>query len=410
MNKVDAAEAVEITTAVARFLAYTKRPRAALQFYKELMALLEFIEQMFNSSIARALMNDKIQKNFDNWIISTFLSLHAINLQLGEHNESKKYAELALAKIRKTGCKKTEKFCLQTLCLCLTFDRNQHDRNTKCLKEILSISEESGDIETQVTACYQLALRHFDVGQVEEAAEFLEKSIQTSRKGGCKLMEVECLAAQALLVLWPGEKNKVFQKLEEALRISEEIGDVNRKAIALYSLGKARHADSRYEEAKEFYENSLQFSAELPYLRMLVFTRLGTVLVDLRQFDEAMKCLHKALEICEEETSAYHILSCKYQIFAVLCDLHLLLGQPEKASAYVNKLLTESWHEKKHVYLGHIGAYIGRHGHFEEACDILAESIKGYENDIKPLNDESRLSVGDVEANITIYKIRCFFY
>ena len=83
---------------------------------------------------------------------------------------------------------------------------------------------------------------------------------------------------------------------------------------------------------------------------MLVFTRLGTVLVDLRQFDEAMKCLHKALEICEEETSAYHILRCKYQIFAVLCDLHLLLGQPEKASAYVNKLLTESWHEKKHVY------------------------------------------------------------
>ena len=80
MNKVDASRAVKITTSVARFLENTKRRRAALKFYKELVTLLEFIEQEFNSS--RALMNDKTRKELDHSTISAFLSIAVINLHL----------------------------------------------------------------------------------------------------------------------------------------------------------------------------------------------------------------------------------------------------------------------------------------------------------------------------------------
>ena len=404
MNKVDASRAVKITTSVARFLENTKRRRAALKFYKELVTLLEFIEQEFNSS--RALMNDKTQKELDYSTISAFLSIAVINLHLLEYDESKIYAELALAKSRKTGSKKTEESCLQILCICLAFGRNQHDRNTKCLEEILSVTKESGDTETEATTYYLLALRHVDVGQMEEAEEFLEKSIQTSRKGGCRLIEVECLITLALRVLLPRQKKKAFWKLEEALRITEEIGDYERKASVLQALGDFSRSNGRFEEAKEFYEKGVQLGAKSPYARLSVYMRLGTVLIELHQFDKAMKCLQKGLDICGEDHSVGQTL--QYDIYVELCRLHLLLGQPEKASEYVNKVLTGSWYEKNHTSLRVLGFYISKHGHFEQACDILAESIKGYENSLDPLNDESKLSDGDLDVNIWMYTYRCF--
>ena len=171
MTKVDVAEAVKITTLVARFLENTKRQRAALQLYKELVTLLDFIEQEFNSS--RASIYDKTRKKFDHWTKSEFLSLAKVNLHLGEYKESKIYAELALAKSRKTGSKETEKLCHQIMCLCLAFGCHQHDLNTECLKEMLSVIKESGDIETEAIAYYLLSTSHAYVGQMEEVAEFL---------------------------------------------------------------------------------------------------------------------------------------------------------------------------------------------------------------------------------------------
>ena len=406
MNKVDALRAVKITTSVARFLENTKRRRVALKLYKELVTLLEFIEQEFNSS--RALMNDKTRKELDHSTISAFISIAVINLHLLEYDESKIYAELALAKSRKTGSKKTEESCLQILCVCLAFGRNQYDQNTKCLEEILSVTKESGDTETEATTYYLLAMRHVDVNQMEEAEEFLEKSIQTSRKCGCRWIEVKCLIALALNVLSPGQKKKAFRKLEEALRISEEIGDYERKAFALQALGDFSRVYGRLEEAKEFYEKKIQLCTKLSYARLSGYMRLGTVLLELHQFDEAIKCLHKGLDICGEDHSVDQTLHCKDKIYVELCHLHLLLGQPEKATEYVNKVLTGSWYENKHFSLGDLGFYISTHGHFEQACDILAESIKGYENSLDPLNDESKLSDGDLEVSIWMYTHRCF--
>lgn len=181
MNGVDASGAVKITTSVARFLENTKRQRAALQLYKELVTLLELIKQEFN--LSKATLNDKTRKILDEWTISAFVSLARVNLHLGEYNESKTYTELALAKSRETGSKETEKLCHRIICLCLAFGCSQHDRDTVCLKEMLSVIKESSDTESEATACYLLAMRHFEVGQMEEAAEFLEKSIQTSQKG-----------------------------------------------------------------------------------------------------------------------------------------------------------------------------------------------------------------------------------
>ncbi|PFX28760.1 Tetratricopeptide repeat protein 28 [Stylophora pistillata] len=256
--------------------------------------------------------------------ISAFLSIAVINLHLGKYNESKIHAELALAKSRKTGCKKTEESCKQMLCVFLAFGLNQHDQNTECLNEMLQVTRKSGDTETEATAYYLLAMRHIEVGQMDEAAECLEKSIQTSRKGRS------------------------------------------------------------------------------------VFMRLGTVLIELQQFDEALKCLHKGLDICGEDKSGYHTLHCKDQIYIQLCRLHLLCGELEKAKEYLTKILTGSWHEKKHTSLRNLGAYISGCGYFEQACDILAESIEGYENSLEPLSNESKLSVGELEANILMYNSRFF--
>ena len=208
MKKVYVAdtEALEITTSVARFLENTKRRPAALKFYKELVTLLELIEQEFNSS--KASMNLGTRRALNYRTISAFLSIAVINLHLGKYNESKIHAELALAKSRKTGCKKTEESCKQMLCVFLAFGLNQHDQNTECLNEMLQVTRKSGDTETEATAYYLLAMRHIEVGQMDEAAECLEKSIQTSRKGNCKEREVECLIALAREVLLPGKKKK----------------------------------------------------------------------------------------------------------------------------------------------------------------------------------------------------------
>ena len=69
----------------------------------------------------------------------------------------------------------------------------------------------------------------------------------------------------------------------------------------LQALGDFSRINGRFEEAKEFYEKGVQLGAKSPYARLSVYMRLGAVLIELHQFDKAMKCLHKGLDICGED-------------------------------------------------------------------------------------------------------------
>ncbi|XP_022785473.1 uncharacterized protein LOC111325823 [Stylophora pistillata] len=399
-------EAVEITTSVASFLENTHRPLAALKFFKESLTLLELIEQEINS--CKASVNLETQRALNKRTIFVLLSIADTNLTLERYKESKIHAELALAKSRKIGCKETEGECQRTLGLCLVFDRSQHDQSIEYFKEMLEATKESGDAETEAIAYHLLAMRHMNVGELEEAARFLEKSIQTSRKSRFKKIEFESLITLAH-VFFRDHEEKALRKLTEALQICDEIESDEKKAKALVSLGDLFMFQESYEESKECFEKAMQLHTKVPYFGLSVYLRLGIVLRILEQFDEAIKCLHRGLDICGKNNLEDHYLDYKDLIYSQLCHLHLLLREPDKANEYVTKILTGSWHEYKYDCLGLLGVCIGKYGHFEQACDILAESIKGYEHNRDLFNDEAKLSFEESIVDGQMYSHRCTF-
>lgn len=146
---------------------------------------------------------------------------------------------------------------------------------------------------------------------------------------------------------------------EEALRYSElSIGLESNEAIEFVNYGNALDILGRTEEAEKAYKNAL----ELEEIKEAYYG-LGTVYFDKDQYEEAIDCFEKYLQI-EEDEDAYSYLA-----------LAVLYGQDDKIKAeeYLNKA-SEMQPDSTSV-LEAWGAFYTYLGEYDAAIDIYKKEL-----------------------------------
>lgn len=97
------------------------------------------------------------------------------------------------------------------------------------------------------------------------------------------------------------------------------------------------------------------------------------LLIELQQYEESMKSIEKALELCEEGNLAKQTTLSKGDIYITFCKIHLLLGQHDKADEYVKQILTEDWPKNnldRSVSLFQLGSFFSVNGKLEHAMKV----------------------------------------
>lgn len=240
---------------------------------------------------------------------------------------------------------------------------------------------------------------HYDLGQYEKSKEYELKSIKISKDIGHKQNEARSLSYLGKVFYTLGKVKESVHTLEEALRISEQIGDVSMAASILLLLG-----------AKHHYQKSLRFSQQIHDREKegKAYCHLGTALAQLQEYDEAIKYLEKALEISNLTGNKV----AKEEVCLAFVDIHLSLGQHDKVAEYTRKAMESiseagTREDKRSSALIRVAARCATAGNIQQTCDVLAEGLGFYEQECEPLSDEHKLSVGDKSQSIAGYKSHC---
>ena len=174
MNKVNFLTATKITDSVARFLMNTNHYRAAAEFLKEFLWLLNSCASVLKIESAKEMEFTKMD---------TVLVLATIYLREGNNEESRENAELALKISRQIVDKDRE----QKSCMILSdvlFALGRYEEGIDYLKEALSLSQEIGDAKAEEEIFYRLGKSFNYHGQKQQAVECLQKSVEKSKDNG----------------------------------------------------------------------------------------------------------------------------------------------------------------------------------------------------------------------------------
>ncbi|KAJ7378449.1 hypothetical protein OS493_022983 [Desmophyllum pertusum] len=398
MDKVDVLEAWNIIQSVATFFMKTNRCHAAIEFYKEMLTLVKIVENVTSSRQDR--MNMTIYEH-----------LAEAYFRIGNYNESKANAKLALQINNKIGDKNRK---LTSYCKLyeVSFNLGRYDKAIKYLEKALQISRETGDAEKEAEIYCNLGAPHYFLGQLDRAMAYLLKSLKLSKEIGHRTMEARALTVLGSLFLGLGKVSQSVQKLEEALKISEEIGDGCSGVSILSHLGRAYQYLNQYDKSIEYYQASRRVSKEIRNSENegRACCRLGFCLFLVKKYDEAIRYSEQALEI-GKSTGDREI---RQQACATLVRIHLVLGQNERATEYKEQAMKSTAEDGDRVVprslvLLRLALGYAQGGKMQQACDILSESIRYYESEREPLNNEHKLSLGDMKLSIIAYKYHCHY-
>ena len=394
-------EVLEITWFVADFLRNTYRYLSAIEFYKELLSLVNDKKNLRSAS--KDSMGTKLQ-------IALYNRLASAYLRVGNFFDSKTNAELAVRISNEVGEKKRER---ESYCnLCAVFEAIcRYDEMIKYGEKVLQISKELEDAKVEAKTYWNLGRLHYALGQYDIARDYYLKSADRSKEVGLNRTERLALTSLGDVLCVLKKPREGLQKLEEALKMSEEVEDRYEQAPILNLAGKVCYYNLfRYDKAIEYLKRSIQVSKEVndSITEGEAYFVLGDLLSTRQQYDEAIKYLKRAIEIARLTGEKYPLEGA----CIALVRIYLALGKHDKAMEYKRQVLESVREAGTRIHnrssaLLHLGyALLPAGGDRQEICDIFSESIRYYEKERQPLNEEHKLSLGDKNQNFYGYKYR----
>ena len=437
MHKVNILTAMKITKSVACFLMETDHYHVAAGFLREWLWLVNYFESVM-----------KIEsKEMGSAKSAAHLILVVIYWREGKKEESKENAELSLKISRQIADKDGELRSCMILPRVL-YGLGRYEEAIDYCKEALSISQEIGDAKAEAQILYSLGLIFKYLGQKQQAVDFLQKSVEKSKDTGERRIEGKALIELGDLIIHLGKCSETYQKAARALEISKQIKDRKMEAEALFSLGLALYKLNKPRQSLLKLEDSLKISEEIgdhisrvrtlnivgvisrfygPYgtsmeccrkalqvskeihyrnLEGISYLNLGDMLIDRQKYEEAGQCLENSLEISKETGDR----DMEEVAGSFLCNLHLKLGQHDKAREYkelVVKRVYEAGPRKITIPLAVECLHAPERFSIEENLRISSEIIRSYESEREPLSDEYKISIADITPYIYVYKRHC---
>jgi tetratricopeptide (TPR) repeat protein len=202
----------------------------------------------------------------------------------------------------------------------------------------LAIAENYNAPELKADALYFKA-RHLELtSKYNDALDLALKSLEIYEqlRGTKKIAAAHNLLGRIYYDKNDFENTKKYYEL--ALSISESIGDIKNKTVALIGLGSFYSESSDFTKAITHYEQALaltQSSHDIA-LESNVLGSIGNNYFKQSNFTKSLEYAQKSLRINE---SINDVSGMAYD-FKYIANVYLQLSEPEKALEYLNKALT----------------------------------------------------------------------
>ena len=204
-------------------------------------------------------------------------------------------------------------------------------------KKLLAIySNRSEKAMERIKTRLRLAIIYDRQSNYGDARRLSEEALDISQRIGDKNVEASCYEILGIVFQSLGEHVKAKECLEKALAIKREIGDREGERRYYGNLGNVFASLGEYAKAKEFLEKDLTLRIEVGDIKgeASCYVNLGTVLQYLGEYVKAKEYYNKALTI--RTKIGQRVQGADY---ANLGSVSLCLGEFYKAKDYTEKAL-----------------------------------------------------------------------
>jgi class 3 adenylate cyclase/tetratricopeptide (TPR) repeat protein len=342
-----------------------------------------------------------------------------VHLLRGELTKGQQLLEMALARL--SNLPPVAEASRIHHCLAYLFiSRNQMDRALKHADTVLEISRQVGDVrgladatgtkaaiavrqgkiraaceyQERVSAIYlelgdlpRIARNHNNLGnsyrllgQMDRALERLVKGLEIARRIGDTREESLLLETTGEVFLDRGQWESAITRLEQALSLAQESGVTARTIATRRLLGLAHEGAGHWQDAQYHLE-----MAEMQSLKTQLTRYLPRIYLDLAhfratqgEFDEALKCIHLAVESVEQKPSSLFsglVQHCLGYVHSRRGDWDSAVECLEKGLELLKQTDCPVESAKVHLSLGIAYASRGDDGDKERACERLSTSL-----------------------------------
>ena len=196
---------------------------------------------------------------------------------------------------------------------------------------------------TQFVGDERTNYQKYRLPEKQERIDLLERLLQEYRPSGTTIAKenittcIDLLDELGVAYLSRREFIKAREYLEVALKVCQESGDSNKKAIICHDLGMVAQELREYEAAQQYYQQALDLKIEFGdrYSQDKTYNNLGMVARKLRQYEQARQYYQQALDILSELGDHYEQAKMYHNLGVVAQELR----EYEEARQYYQKAL-----------------------------------------------------------------------
>ena len=220
---------------------------------------------------------------------------------LNEHKEARHLLRQALAKARELGEHRPAGEALRLLGVVAT-NRGEGREGLRLLEAAREEHRLIDDREGEAMVTGQVGALLLTMGRLDEAKARSEEALAVFVETGHRYREGVMLTNLARIALEQDRLDDALEIGDHALRLTEEIADVEGIAASLYCLGDTHRLAGDLSTARDFLGRGLEQSArgELPYITALLLSSLAAADLEEGQVDSARDRADRAREAATE--------------------------------------------------------------------------------------------------------------
>ena len=171
----------------------------------------------------------------------------------------------------------------------------------KEINDGLTLLSEEGNFKEKGQAYNNLGNIKFDLGDYDKSREMYTKSLKFREKISDKKGVAEAYNNLAIVFCDEGDYENAAKMLEKSITIMNQIGFKVGIAGTSVNLGAVYQEQGIYEKALDTFNNCLNIAFDINNipLKILAYSNLGSVSLDLNKFSAAADYLKKSLDLIE---------------------------------------------------------------------------------------------------------------
>ena len=210
---------------------------------------------------------------------------------------------------------------------------DEYDSMLVVSQKLLSLAEETENVEIRATALYLSGFANQQLGRIEQSTNELNESLQLAEGASLSMIIALNLRKLGTMTLWQADYEKAQELFTNELGIWRTLNDRRGEMVALNNLGVLVHQNGDYANAHLYYSDARNLFAQMGdpgrYSHML--NNLGRIYSEQRNFSKAMRYTQRAIQIKRSlgdktgESNALLSLGRNYMLigqYAIAQELH----------------------------------------------------------------------------------------